>query len=140
MIFLAWSRVPSGEFTVHSAYKLLQGNEIDPKAYALQTDYRNFYKNLWLLNLSSKIKIIVWRISWNYLPTMTTSLHKRLLHNALCSGCGRAAETTNHLCRECPGFLNRTLLRGVGSFAALFGQSDKFVKINFDAAYDRNLR
>lgn len=39
-----------------------------------------------------------------------------------------------------PGFLNRTLLRGVGSFAALFGQSDKFVKINFDAAYDRNLR
>ncbi|PPR82887.1 hypothetical protein GOBAR_AA37829 [Gossypium barbadense] len=33
---------------------------------------------------------------------MTTLLHKRLLHNALCSGCGRAAETTNHLFRECP--------------------------------------
>ncbi|KAA3460755.1 reverse transcriptase [Gossypium australe] len=43
---LAWSGAPSSEFTVRSAYKLLQCNEADPRAYALQTDYKKFYKKL----------------------------------------------------------------------------------------------
>ncbi|KAA3489222.1 RNA-directed DNA polymerase reverse transcriptase family protein [Gossypium australe] len=44
---LAWSAGPSGEFTVRSAYKLLHDSETDPSAYALQTNYRNFYKKFW---------------------------------------------------------------------------------------------
>ncbi|MBA0571077.1 hypothetical protein Golob_004669 [Gossypium lobatum] len=42
--FLAWSGEPSGEYTVHSAYKLLQSLNEDPRAYALQTNYKGFYK------------------------------------------------------------------------------------------------
>lgn len=57
--FWAWSGEPSGEYTVRSAYKLLQSMKEDPRTYALQTDYREFYKKLWLLNLPSKIKITV---------------------------------------------------------------------------------
>ncbi|KAA3485194.1 RNA-directed DNA polymerase [Gossypium australe] len=41
---LAWRGESLGEFTVRSAYKLLQGIGIDPRAYALQTDYNKFYK------------------------------------------------------------------------------------------------
>lgn len=55
--FPAWRGESSGEFTVRSACKLLQGNENNPRAYALQTETRNFYKNIWLLNLPSKIKL-----------------------------------------------------------------------------------
>ncbi|KAH1122841.1 hypothetical protein J1N35_006001 [Gossypium stocksii] len=57
--FRAWSGEPSGEYTVRSAYKLLQSNDNDPRAYALQTDYKEFDKKLWPLNLPSKIKLTI---------------------------------------------------------------------------------
>ncbi|KAG8496152.1 hypothetical protein CXB51_009143 [Gossypium anomalum] len=41
---LAWTGEPSGEYTVQSAYKLLQSG--DPRAYAEQNVYRDFYKKL----------------------------------------------------------------------------------------------
>lgn len=134
---------------MRSAYKLLQDIEIDPRAYALQNETRKFYKNPWLLNLPSKLKITVWRISWNYIPTWVNLHYRRLLSHTICSGCGRAAETTNHIFRECPvattvweelsfsellqvphmefiqwftWVLNRILPPVVGPFVVLFGQ------------------
>ncbi|KAA3482264.1 reverse transcriptase [Gossypium australe] len=99
---LAWSGAPSGELIVRSAYKLLHGSEIDPSAYALQTDYRNFYKKLWVLNLPSKIKITIWRISWNYLPTRVNMHLRRISNNSICPQCGKGAETNNYVFRKCP--------------------------------------
>ncbi|KAA3473244.1 Zinc finger, CCHC-type [Gossypium australe] len=90
---LAWSGGPSGEFT---------GIETDPRAYALQTDYRKFYKKLWVLNLPSKIKFTIWRISWNYIPTRVNMHIWKLSNNRICPGCVKEAETNNHLFRECP--------------------------------------
>ncbi|PPD98816.1 hypothetical protein GOBAR_DD04153 [Gossypium barbadense] len=101
--YLAWRGESSGEFTVRSAYKLLHGIEFNPRAYTLQNECRKFYKELWLLNLPTKLKITVWRISWNYLPTWVNLQHRRLLNNTACSWCGRAVETTNHIFHECPG-------------------------------------
>ncbi|KAA3465096.1 reverse transcriptase [Gossypium australe] len=98
---MAWSGEPLGEFTVRSAYKLLQHTEWDPTAYALQTVYKNFYKKLWSLNLPSKIKITTWKISWNYLPTRVNMHHRRLLNTQICPSCGRGAEDLSHLYREC---------------------------------------
>ncbi|KAH1096770.1 hypothetical protein J1N35_013691 [Gossypium stocksii] len=98
---LAWKGESSGEFTVRSAYKLLQEKENDPSAYALQTDYRKFYKQLWGLNLPAKQKITVWRIVWNYLPTGANLYNRRITSCSTCSGCGHAVETSNHLFREC---------------------------------------
>lgn len=40
--FLAWNREHSGDFSVRSAYKLLQSG--DPRAYIVQNVYRDFYK------------------------------------------------------------------------------------------------
>ncbi|KAA3453822.1 Ribonuclease H-like superfamily protein [Gossypium australe] len=96
--FLVWGGEASGEFSVCSAYKLLQISDENPRAYALQTIYRKFYKKLWLLNLLTKIKITIWRFSWNYLPTK----YRKLATNSSCPRCGERAETINHLFRECP--------------------------------------
>ncbi|MFQ6667849.1 hypothetical protein Gotur_033734 [Gossypium turneri] len=105
--YLAWREESSGEYHgIRSAFKLLQSIESDPRGYALQNECRKFYNELWLLNLPTKLKITVWRISWNYLPTWVNLHHRRLLNNISCSWCGRAAETTNHIFRECPGVIS----------------------------------
>ncbi|KAA3464145.1 reverse transcriptase [Gossypium australe] len=100
--FLAWGGEASGEFSVRSAYKLLQNSEDNPRAYALQTSYRKLYRKLWLLNLPTKIKITVWKISWHFLPTRVNLQHRRLLADPRCPRCGERAETVDHLFRECP--------------------------------------
>ncbi|KAA3481221.1 reverse transcriptase [Gossypium australe] len=99
---LAWGGEASGEFSVRSAYKLLQNTDDNPRAYALQTSYRKLYKKLWLLNLPTKIKITIWKITWNFLPTRVNLQHKKLLADPSCPRCGERAETIDHLFRECP--------------------------------------
>ncbi|KAA3483968.1 reverse transcriptase [Gossypium australe] len=98
--FLAWSGEPSGEFSVKSSYKLLQN--VDPTAYALQSNYRDFYRKLWRIDLPIKIKIFIWKSSWNYLATKVNMLICRLATSSLCPRCGVAEETMNHLFRVCP--------------------------------------
>ncbi|KAA3467670.1 reverse transcriptase [Gossypium australe] len=92
----------SGEFSVRSAYKLLQIVKDNPRAYALQNVYRKFYKKLWLLNLPTKIKITIWKVSWSYLPTKVNMRYRKLVKDASCPRCGERAETIDHLFRECP--------------------------------------
>ncbi|KAA3462679.1 reverse transcriptase [Gossypium australe] len=98
--FLAWSGEHSGEFSVKSAYKLLQS--FDPRAYAVQNVYKEFYRKLWNIELPTKVKIIAWKASWNYLPTRANLFYKKLIADASCPCCGLAAETVDHLFKECP--------------------------------------
>ncbi|KAA3482707.1 reverse transcriptase [Gossypium australe] len=95
---IAWRGESSGEFTVRSVYKLLQQSEIDPTAYALQNVYRNFTE----LELPSKVKITVRKISWNYLPTRVNMQHRRLSNILVCPRCGIGAESMDHVFREYP--------------------------------------
>ncbi|KAA3457895.1 reverse transcriptase [Gossypium australe] len=97
---LAWHGEPSGEFSVRSSYKLLQN--VDPTAYALQSNYRDFYRKLWRIDIPIKIKIFIWKSSWNYLATKANMLICRLAVNSLCPRCGLAEENMNHLFRICP--------------------------------------
>ncbi|MBA0789241.1 hypothetical protein Gotri_025232 [Gossypium trilobum] len=76
--------------------------EENPRAYALQTIYKKIYKQLWSLNLPSKVKVTIWRLSWNYLPTKVNLQHRKLAANTSCPRCGQRAETMNHVFRECP--------------------------------------
>lgn len=78
---LVWQGEPSGEFLVHSAYKILQSNHMVPSAYALQ---KLFYRHLWGLDLPNKIKIIIWRISWSYLPTFVNLNYRRISNTKVC--------------------------------------------------------
>ncbi|KAA3469190.1 reverse transcriptase [Gossypium australe] len=99
---LHWKKIgePSGEFLVRSTYKLLQ--RIDPTAYALQNFYKEFYKKLWRIDLSSKIKLLIWKIYWNYLLTRVNLSLRSVTRNILCPRCGDKEENIHHLFRECP--------------------------------------
>ncbi|MBA0820781.1 hypothetical protein Gohar_028283, partial [Gossypium harknessii] len=158
--FQAWSAEASGEYTVRSAYKLLQDIEDDPRAYALQADYKDFYKKLWLLDLLSKIKIIVWKISWNFLTTRVNMLFRRLTNTTVCPRCGSGTENMDYLFCECPVSSSTSQCKiFYCALWAIWGDrndrvhkkrepqipiivskwrkpSNRVVKINFDAAYD----
>lgn len=64
---LAWMCEPSREFSVRSSYKLLHSLTYPATSYNLHNDYKPFYKQLWNTNLPSKIHIIVWCISKQYI-------------------------------------------------------------------------
>ncbi|KAA3472916.1 reverse transcriptase [Gossypium australe] len=74
-----WRGELSGDFSVRSAYKILQNARMDPSDLLLQTDIQKFYKKLWNLKLPSKLLITVWRAS-----------------------CGSGEENIGHVFRFCP--------------------------------------
>ncbi|MBA0875744.1 hypothetical protein Goshw_004076 [Gossypium schwendimanii] len=157
--FLFWGGEMSGEFTVRSAYKLLQRSIDNPRAYALQTIYRNFYKKLWSLSLPTKIKVTIWRLSWNYLPTKVNLQHRKLTVNQSCPRCGEGAETMNHLFRDYPATNERSLTFITVDSSVVhsgpYGETGTkeymnerlvperkpqggFIKINFDGAFNKS--
>ncbi|KAA3464775.1 reverse transcriptase [Gossypium australe] len=75
---------------------------LDPTAYALQNIYRDFYRKLWRAEIPTKIKIFIWKISWNYIANKVNMNIRRLVNNSLCPRCGDGEETLNHLFCECP--------------------------------------
>ncbi|MBA0778095.1 hypothetical protein Gotri_006013, partial [Gossypium trilobum] len=101
----------TGDFSVRSAYKLLQKSTIDPNVY-LQTNTKNFYRKLWNLHMPSKIKITVWKIAWNYIPTFSNLKLRRVMTENRCRRCGQGEEDSTHVFQMCPiGVLLRALVK-----------------------------
>ncbi|KAA3471387.1 reverse transcriptase [Gossypium australe] len=101
-----WNReVISHTFAADEADRILRiplAKSFDPRAYTIQNVYKEFYRKLWNIELPTKVKIIAWKVSWNYLPTRANLFYKKLIADASCLRCGLAAETVDHLFRECP--------------------------------------
>ncbi|KAA3458458.1 reverse transcriptase [Gossypium australe] len=95
-----WRADPTGVFSVKSTYKLLQN--VYPSAYAIQIIYCDFYKKLWGIDLLTKIKINMYKASWNYIPTRVNLSLKKLNFDASCPRCGSGSESLLHLFRDCP--------------------------------------
>lgn len=97
---LAWMCEPSGEFSVKSSYKLLRSLTYTP--INLQTDYKLFYKSLWITNLSSKIQILIWRLFKQYIPTLAILAKRPLVSNPCCPKCQFELESVEHIFWFCP--------------------------------------
>ncbi|XP_040960226.1 uncharacterized protein [Gossypium hirsutum] len=100
--FQVWKGELSGEFSVRSAYKLLQDANQIPNDYLLQTELKEFYKKLWSLQLPSKITFTIWRISWDFIPNFANLRYRRVTVNDRCPRCCSAVEESVHVFRECP--------------------------------------
>ncbi|PPR83317.1 hypothetical protein GOBAR_AA37390 [Gossypium barbadense] len=129
----------------------------NPRAYALQTIYTKFYKQLWSLNLPSKVNATIWRLSWNYLPTkwLTWAVEQlnlrqgqifycalwavwgdrnKRVHEGKVSNGKDTASFINSYIKELTDFENRDLKRRKEVRKWTYPQRE-FVKINFDGAY-----
>lgn len=99
---MVWGGEPSSEFVGRSTYKILQTGHMAPILNDIQTASRNFYKQLWSLAIPSKIKMIIWCILENYIPTLANLHYRRLVASMTCPRCAIDAENTHHVFRSCP--------------------------------------
>lgn len=85
-------------FFVRSAYKLLQEATLNP--ISIHTETKACYKKLQNLQIPPKVKITIWRKSWNYIPTFVNLKIRRVVVDARCPRCNQDEEDSNHVsCR-----------------------------------------
>lgn len=91
---LIWTGNDMGIFSVKSCYEVLQqSKDIDT--------VHGVWRQQWKANIHERLKVFLWRLASNILPTKDV-LNKRwsLLDDACCL-CGDFEETTIHLFKEC---------------------------------------
>ncbi|MFQ6656889.1 hypothetical protein Gotur_026806, partial [Gossypium turneri] len=81
---------------------LLQEASLDPSNYLIQAETKDFYRKLWNLQLPTKILILIWRISWNYIPSLVNLRYKRVTTNVRCPRCCSVEEDSFHVFRQFP--------------------------------------
>lgn len=116
-----WGGDHSGEFSVRSAYKLLHNASSDPRHYLLQTEMKEFYKELWGLQLPPKIAITIWKISWDFIPNFANLRYRRVISNDRCPrGCSWL-EDSLYIFRDFPRFSREVTTSNVDFFVMLYG-------------------
>ncbi|KAA3480199.1 reverse transcriptase [Gossypium australe] len=97
-----WRGELTREFSVRSAYKLLQESSQDPNGINLQTETKKFYRKLWNLEIPKKIQITIWKISLNLIPSLKNLKIKRVVTDDLCPRWHQAEEDGCHIFQQCP--------------------------------------
>ncbi|GMI75531.1 hypothetical protein like AT3G09510 [Hibiscus trionum] len=92
---MVWGGDSTGVYSVRSGYYLLlQGDQ------ALNPDTKLF-SCLWAIKCPQKIKIHVWRLIWQFVPTRYCLYSRRIISNPICPLCNLASETVEHAMCEC---------------------------------------
>lgn len=88
-----WLLDDTGEFTVKSAYRWLQGE--------LDTTHKRFWHKLWSLKLPGKVTHFIWRVCKGCLPTANALMIKKVMQSNSCPWCWREVETDTHALFNC---------------------------------------
>lgn len=92
-----WGKETSGQYTVRSAYTLLQ----EQKNMWRQEDQTSTWRKTWRIKAPSKVLNFVWRALSNCLPTMVMLRQKNVSVNSLCQICRLGEETVEHILCKC---------------------------------------
>ncbi|KAK5845358.1 hypothetical protein PVK06_001531 [Gossypium arboreum] len=93
----------TGEFFVRSGYRVLITKNNQNNIYNLPNTHfsTDFYKMLWNLQIPSKVKIHVWRLSKNLVPHLCNLAQKTLVAEVFCPFCKKESEDSDHLLWSC---------------------------------------
>ena len=92
---LIWPACNSGEYSVKTGYKLLC--EEENSSVALSSDRLKqdlFWKRIWKQRIPNKIKLFLWQVCSNALPTKENLKKRKILDDAKCSACHSTQEST----------------------------------------------
>ncbi|XP_075652141.1 uncharacterized protein LOC142622533 [Castanea sativa] len=93
---LIWIPYPKGNFLVKSAYHSARSHlpSLSPCEIS--------WNKIWNLNLPKRLRILLWRIGVNVLPTKQNLLNRLQVSDAFCLFCKDNIESSSHLFFNCP--------------------------------------
>lgn len=93
---LVWHYNPRGEYSVRSGYHLAMAND-ESGSDGLICGFSKGLKKLWGLRISNKIKIHVWRMIFDALPTCLNLVGRKVKLDTQCLRCSHFEESNAHL-------------------------------------------
>ena len=107
--FWAWQEEARGMFSVCSAYHMILRTKHEREAWLNEEEGTSIvqqeadkWSNIWHLQVPSKLRMFVWRLARNYMPTIDLLKHRNMVTEDNCPLCG-AVDTWRHalLCVRC---------------------------------------
>jgi hypothetical protein len=98
---IIWSGTKKGEFTVKSAYRILNQQECNGAESSSVSSAKFFWKGVWSSKVQPKIRNFIWRACRNILPTQTKLFEKQISSSFSCRWCETEAETCDHVLWRC---------------------------------------
>lgn len=99
--FRYWVANDNGRYSVKSRYHLVR-NSFSPPPFQLCYPWHKWWNMVWKLNVPPKIRIFLWRASWDYLHTVANLRSKYVPTDGFCSLCRLDQATTCHCLFFCP--------------------------------------
>ncbi|KAL4385770.1 hypothetical protein GQ457_15G007970 [Hibiscus cannabinus] len=103
---IVWRCDGSGNYSVKSGYRVLCAEQVSTQVDGSSA----FFSALWVINVPAKVKITMWRIVNNFIPTFQNMQIRRMQMTNVCPFCQSAGETVEHLMRDC-GFVQQLMSR-----------------------------
>lgn len=107
-----WQPKAGGEYTVNSDYKILMEKGRSVKRCNSKGDgssnaegsqqMTQIWNTLWRLNIKQKIKLFIWKCIKGALPVREAVSRQTGRGDPICTTCGEAQETIDHLLLNCP--------------------------------------
>ncbi|XP_042939615.1 uncharacterized protein LOC122274667 [Carya illinoinensis] len=92
-----WTEKRSGEFSVRSAYKLLQKGIYDAEGQSSNSSSLNsLWRAIWKMKLPLKIRIFAWKLCKNCLPTGLNLIKRHVDIDPKCCLCAEQDEDLGH--------------------------------------------
>ena len=99
---LIWPAGGNGEYSVKSGYKILcEDKDSGAASSSDRSEQDLFWKRIWRLCLPNKIKLFLWQVCSNALPTKENLKRSNVLDDAKCCACLSAQESTFHAIWSC---------------------------------------
>lgn len=97
---LVWLGTQSGAYTTKSGYHRALKKRTEEGENANNREGFNWFKGVWSLNTSPKIKLFLWRLFQQALPVGEVLMSRHLTTDAICKRCG-TLESIDHLFIQC---------------------------------------
>ncbi|KAL5834454.1 hypothetical protein ACOSQ4_013951 [Xanthoceras sorbifolium] len=85
----------TGEYSVKSGYRVAAQEKLSLSGSSSSPDSK-WWLALWNLNIPPKIKIFIWRVCHNAIPSLCNLCSRKIMVDPCCSRCGDAPESSAH--------------------------------------------
>jgi ribonuclease HI len=91
-----WTPSTSGQFSTSSVYELITADRSTSSSVSSA-----FWKSIWKLNLNDRLRLFLWKIAWNILPTKERLGQLFPISDIHCPLCNMAEDSLHHLFFDC---------------------------------------